>query len=132
MSARHDWTRCHLCGSAEIRADSPMGSPTCDECWPITDHVVSMRTGPGGSALAVCPCGWRAETMGQGRNHLIQVKVRLHWREVIRRKAAEFDAVFGAGSAADEAVNFTCLAIFLVNAVAGVLLFVDQISGVRP
>ena len=80
--------RCHLCGSAEVEADSPIGSPTCAECRPIRDHVVSMQTGPSGASLAVCACGWCSLVAGAKRHMVQDAKVRMHWRDVIRRARA--------------------------------------------
>lgn len=119
MSAARDWSRCHLCGSAEVRPDSPSGSPTCADCWPITEHVVSMQTGHEGASIAVCPCGWRAEAKGDRRSIVREAKVRLHWRDVIRRKRVEFDAAFGPGAAASElkagAIAIVLLGVNLVG-----------------
>lgn len=79
---------CHLCGSAEISTKSRMGSLICDDCLPIQDHVVSMQTGPSGASLAVCPCGWASLVAGAKRHVVQDAKVRLHWRDVIRRANA--------------------------------------------
>ena len=115
---------CHLCGSTEIRADSPKGSPTCADCWPITDHVVSMQTGADGSSRAVCECGWRSEVTGAKRHMLQQVKIRMHWRDVIRRAIAAYDAEFGDGSAKRElTIGAGVLVLVAVNLLGVALVF---------
>ena len=76
---------CHVCGSPEIDpAASDHGSARCAACAPARDHVVSMQTGPDGSSLAVCPCGWSSEIAGPGRYRAQEAKVKQHWRDVIR------------------------------------------------
>lgn len=81
--------KCFLCGATEVSPEAHYGSPVCDDCLPIREHVVSMQTGDGGSSLAVCRCGWRSEIQGGGRYIVQDTKVRLHWRGVIARAKAE-------------------------------------------
>ena len=76
--------RCHVCGAPAIAEASDIGSARCGDCAEVRNHVVSMRTGPGGSAVAVCTCGWRSESHGSQRMTLRETKVRLHWRTMIR------------------------------------------------
>lgn len=73
-----------------------------------------MQTAPGGGSLAVCPCGWRSEVAGAARYVVQDAKVRMHWRDVIRRKLSEIEAEFGDG---------TVLADIKAGAVAGLGLF---------
>src|SRR5690606_33258487 len=47
--------KCFLCGAAEVSPEAHYGSPVCDGCLPIGEHVVSMPTGRDGASLAVCP-----------------------------------------------------------------------------
>ena len=76
---------CHFCGSTPVLADSPMGSPTCEDCRPIRDHVVSMQRGAGGEAVAICQCDWRYHSQFGGLTGSIfrDVAVRSHWRAMI-------------------------------------------------
>jgi len=124
-----DWTRCHLCGG-EPEADSPRGSPTCSDCRPIREHVVSMSNAPG-TSIARCRCGWRSEVAWSHRATVQDAKVRLHWRDVIRRKRAEFDAEFGEGAVArelDAAIAGVSAFIFLSGGAIGLLLLADAMG----
>lgn len=109
--------KCFLCGAAEVSPEAHYGSPVCDGCLPIKDHVVSMRTGQAGASLAVCPCGWRSEVKGPKRHTIQDTKVRLHWRDVIRRKMAELDALDRdpGGAARDLKVGAVAIALLGVN-----------------
>lgn len=80
---------CHFCGSAELAADCPMGSPTCEDCRPIREHIVSMQRGAGGEAVAICQCGWRYQSQFDGQTGSVfrDVAVRLHWRAMIAAAA---------------------------------------------
>lgn len=80
--------RCYVCGSTELAADADLRSPTCEECKPARAHVVSNQTAPDGGALAVCPCGWTANSHGKRSMIIRETKVRLHWRSVISRSAS--------------------------------------------
>lgn len=84
MASAHKPT-CYVCGSPEIAPDADLRSPTCTECRPARNHVVSMQTGAGGAPLAVCPCGWRYQSRFGGRMGSIfrDVAVRTHWRAAI-------------------------------------------------
>jgi len=124
-----DWTRCHLCGG-EPEADSPRGSPTCAECRPIREHVVAMSNTEQ-TSIAKCRCGWRSEVAWEHRATVQEAKVRLHWRDVIRRKRAEYDAEFGAGAAAaelDAAIAGVSAFVFLSGGAIGLLLLADMIG----
>ena len=81
--------RCYVCGTHEGLAEVAPHNDLCAECLPAARHVVSMQTGDGGSSVAVCPCGWRSEVKGKGRSQIQQVKVLLHWNDVINRAAFE-------------------------------------------
>jgi hypothetical protein len=74
---------CYVCRSPELAADADPRSPTCETCKPARQHIVSMQTGEGGSAVAACPCGWRVELTGEYRRTLRDAAVRQHWREII-------------------------------------------------
>lgn len=80
---------CYVCGSSELAPDADLRSPTCNECAPAREHVVSMQTGKGGVAAAVCPCGWHYESQFVGKvgNMFREVAVLSHWRFVIARAA---------------------------------------------
>jgi hypothetical protein len=78
---------CYVCGSPEIADGGAPGSPTCAGCKVARDHVVSMQTGAGGGSLAVCQCGWRSEVSRHNAYMIQDVKVRLHWRYMIRLAA---------------------------------------------
>lgn len=80
--------RCHVCGSAEISAKaSSIGSPRCAGCAEAGNHVVSMRNGAGGRSLALCQCGWRSEVPRTNAYAIQDVKVKMHWRHMIRLAA---------------------------------------------
>lgn len=65
-----------------------MGSPTCEDCRPIRDHVVSMQNDEGGRPLAVCQCGWRYQVKSASGGYVFrEVAVRRHWREMILQAA---------------------------------------------
>ncbi|MGE0773546.1 MAG: hypothetical protein AB7L36_00685 [Sphingomonadaceae bacterium] len=81
--------RCYVCGAQETLVEAAPHNFLCGECLPVARHVVSMQTGTGGSSVAVCPCGWRSEVNGKGRYKIQQVKVLLHWNDVINRAAYE-------------------------------------------
>lgn len=82
---------CYVCGSLELAPGGNPGSATCAGCIPARDHVVSMQTGPGGVAAAVCPCGWRYESqfVGQAGSMFRDVAVLAHWRAMIAAANAE-------------------------------------------
>lgn len=80
-------TGCYVCGSPEIAPGSSVGSHTCERCKPARDHVASMQRGPDGSAVAVCPCGWRFEQHGAGRHEARHKAVEQHWRAMIEAAA---------------------------------------------
>lgn len=82
---------CYVCGSAELSHDADLRSPTCPECRPARDHVVSMQTGPSGTAVAVCPCGWRYQSKFVGRAGWMfrEIAVRAHWRSAIAASALQ-------------------------------------------
>jgi|GEM_PF-1304062 len=121
MSAR---PTCYVCGSPELASDADLRSPTCASCLPARDHVVSMQTAPDGGALAVCQCGWESNSRGERRMMVSDVKVRMHWRDVIRRVAAEYDHCFGVGSARRELVFFASMlpAIFCLIALGAAMV----------
>lgn len=83
---------CYVCGSIELAADADLRSPTCDDCRPARDHVVSMQTGPGGAPLAVCPCGWRYQSGDKAGYLFREVAVRAHWRAMIAASAEQVAA----------------------------------------
>jgi hypothetical protein len=110
---------CFLCGENEVSPLSHRGSPVCEGCLPIKDHVVSMQTASGGGSLAVCQCGWRSTVRGDHRYVLQDTKVRLHWREAIRRAMADFDALHGRGAAVrDFALGLLACTVLTLNVVA--------------
>lgn len=75
---------CYVCSSPDIAADADPRSPTCERCKPARGHVVSNRTGAGGSLLAVCPCGWQFEVSPRpGAYNTRDLMVRMHWRAMI-------------------------------------------------
>lgn len=80
MSAR---PKCYVCGSTGLPADADLRSPTCLDCKPARDHVVSMQTAPGGGSPAVCPCGWSSTVTGRQVSMIQDAKVRMHWRAMI-------------------------------------------------
>lgn len=76
-----------------------------------------MRTGQAGASLAVCPCGWNSEVKGPHRYTIQDTKVRLHWRDVIRRKMAELDALERdpGGAARDLKAGAIAIGLLAVN-----------------
>ena len=110
--------RCFLCSSPEVSPEAHYGSPVCDGCLPIKDHVVAMSN-DAGKSIAVCRCGWRSETAWRHRGTVQAAKVRLHWREVIRRKAAELDAIDRnpGGAARDLRTGAIVIALLAFNLV---------------
>lgn len=75
--------KCHVCGSAEVSRKSTFGSPLCERCLPVQQHVVSMQTGPGGAVLAICQCGKEFEATGDGRHEYREAWVKAHWAGAI-------------------------------------------------
>ena len=122
--------KCYVCGSRDLPADVDLRSPTCAACAPARDHVVSMQTAPDGGSLAACPCGWRSTVAGKARYVIQDVKVRLHWREVIRRSQTlrsiaalvdDHSAAFGGSRAAlvrDGMLGIASIAVIFLNVVA--------------
>ena len=121
--------RCHLCGAPAVPEASSVGSRRCAACEPIREHVVSMQTGAGGSSLALCQCGWRSEVRGQKRYLVQDTKVRLHWRDAIRRTRDAFDGEFGSGAAARELEGFAMLVTFALNGLMALVVIADAMSG---
>lgn len=101
---------CHLCGVPEVSPCSRPGSPLCWECLPTQEHMVSMQAAPDGGSLAVCQCGWRSQAGGQRRFIVQDARVQMHWRAVIRRTLADYEAIHGKGELAGVAASLTVLA----------------------
>lgn len=110
--------RCYVCSSTDNLVEFHPHNWLCEGCLPAGGHVVHMSN-PRGGSLAECDCGWRSQVDGP-RPYLVQeVKVRLHWRDVIRRAIEDFDALHGEGAARRElAVGLIAIVALLVN-VAG-------------
>jgi len=112
--------RCFVCGSADQLTEVAHNNWLCADCLPVDGHVVAMSNRDGKS-VAECRCGWRSETAFANRATVQEAKVRLHWRDVIRR----FDAEFGDGSAARElkagaiAIGLLCVNLLGWLVVAG-------------
>ena len=110
--------RCYVCGSAEKLVEFHPHIWLCAGCLPAGDHVVHMST-PGGKSLAECDCGWRSEVPFASRGIVQEAKVRLHWRDAIRRAVSDFDAIHGPGAArAEMLVGFVAVLGLIVNGTA--------------
>ncbi|MGB3167119.1 MAG: hypothetical protein WBA68_10135 [Alteraurantiacibacter sp.] len=81
MSAR----LCHHCKSPDVVPDCLPGSALCADCMPISLHIVSNQTAPGGGSLAVCRCGWHTTVTGNGHMIAREKRVRAHWNEVLAK-----------------------------------------------
>ena len=85
-------TRCFICGSGERLTGAHPHNFLCADYLPAAEHVVSMSN-PDGASLAQCKgCGWRSVVPWESRP-IQDIRVRLHWRDVIRRArlAAELE-----------------------------------------
>lgn len=105
-------SRCFLCGSNAVSAESHFGSPLCEGCLPVKGHVVHMSN-PRGHSLAECDCGWRSEVAWKLQGTVQQTKIRMHWRDVIRRHRDA--AQLSADSLLDQANTMVGAAVAFVG-----------------
>lgn len=76
---------CYVCGSVDVVATRVGHSPTCARHKAAWAHIVSMQNEPAtGDHLAVCPCGWTAQSPRNGMPgyQAIDAMVKAHWRQI--------------------------------------------------
>lgn len=76
---------CYVCGSTEVIPTPTPHSRTCAAHKAARAHTVSMQNAPAtGDHLAVCRCGWTAQSPRDGTPgyQVIDGLVKAHWRQI--------------------------------------------------